>query len=138
VVNGGLNTKVKDGGLGLGVKEAGVNLVCEGDEILKVMVKEGEGESGAANWVAEDAEARGAFSRRGEEGKGMGEGGSIGGREEGKGGGASGGSEEFGLEEVEMDAMALAKFLEAVEEEGDVAESKDSSDVVKEGHGSSK
>jgi len=115
-----------------------MNLVHKGDEVLKVMVKEGEGKGGAADWVAEDAEAGGAFSRRGEEGKGMGEGGSIGGREEGEGGGASGGSEEFGLEEVEMDAMMLAKFLEVVEEEGDVAESKDSSDVIKEGHGSSK
>ena len=37
-----------------------------------------------------------------------------------------------------MDAMALAKFLEAVEEEGDVTESKDSSDVIEKGHGSSK
>ena len=56
MVNGGLNTKVKDGGLGLGVKEAGVNLVGEGDEVLKVMVKEGEGKGGAADWVAEDAD----------------------------------------------------------------------------------
>jgi hypothetical protein len=32
----------------------------------------------------------------------------------------------------------LAKFLEALKEEGDVAEGKDGGDIIKEGHGGSK
>ena len=62
----------------------------------------------------------------------MREGGSIGGRECGEGGGASGGGEEFCFEEVEVGAMAPAEFLEALKEEGNVAEGKDSGDIIKE------
>ena len=138
VVNGALDAMVEDGGLGLGVQETRIELVSEGNKVAKVVVKEGKGEGAAADWVAEDVKARGAFSRGREERKCMSERGSIGGREGGEEGGAIGGDEEFCFEEVEADAMGLAKFLEALKEEGDVTEGKVGGDIIKKGHGGSK
>jgi hypothetical protein len=64
VFGGGLDTVVEEGGLGLGVGEGGEDLVGEGSESVKLFLEELACEGRAADGLAQDAEARGAFGGR--------------------------------------------------------------------------
>jgi hypothetical protein len=67
--HGGLNTVVKEGGLGLGVEKEGEEVGGELLEGSKFVREKRVGEGGVAKRLAEDANAGGAFSRGGKESK---------------------------------------------------------------------
>jgi hypothetical protein len=75
VFNHGLDAELKEGGLGLGVKQVGKDLVGEDGE--GILEERGDKKGGIAYLLSHDAWTISAFSGGGEEGESRGEIGSI-------------------------------------------------------------